>query len=364
MMNIKIAKAFRTLSYEASCVLAAIRPIQLAVEEKVRTYAATYNNIEYDEPLDVRYWPHPVERPLIRSPTEISNNVINIFTDGSKIGGKVGAAAVIMKDDIVLHQSKYRLHERCSNNQAEQVAILKALEHIQNLQLTEDAEKIILVNTDSKVTLATLQNRKKHYILIENIRKAMKRLENQQWTVLFNWVKAHVGIEGNEMADRLAKKAATDDIGHLVYDMCYNKTTISEIARQEAEKIIAKWQIKWDATTKGRATKQYFPSVTERLKMNLRLSPKLTAMLNGHGKTKACLNRFKIIQSPECSCKHGDQRTDHPLYDCEILGKERETLIAYTSREEDRTARKRESVDKYLKQFTNVANFIEFGKLQ
>jgi len=34
--------------------------------------------------------------------------------------------------------------------------ILKALEHIQNLQLTEDAEKIVLVNTDSKITLATL----------------------------------------------------------------------------------------------------------------------------------------------------------------------------------------------------------------
>ena len=37
MMNIKIAKAFRTLSYEASCVVAGVCPIRLAVEEKVRT---------------------------------------------------------------------------------------------------------------------------------------------------------------------------------------------------------------------------------------------------------------------------------------------------------------------------------------
>jgi hypothetical protein len=41
MLNIIIAKAFRTLSYEAACVLAAVRPIRLAVEEKVRTYKAT-----------------------------------------------------------------------------------------------------------------------------------------------------------------------------------------------------------------------------------------------------------------------------------------------------------------------------------
>jgi len=82
-----------------------------------------------------------------------------------------------------------------------------------------------LDNTNSKVTLDTLQNRNEHYILIENIRKAIK-------TVLFNWVKAHIGIEGKEMADRLAKKAATDDMGHLLYDVCYNKIPISEIARQ------------------------------------------------------------------------------------------------------------------------------------
>jgi ribonuclease HI len=162
-----------------------------------RTYKATHNNIEYDAHLEVRYWHHPAEIPLIRAPTEIPHNTITIFTDGSKIGGKVGAAAVIIKDDIVLHQSKYRLHERCSKNQSEQVAVLKAMEQIQNLQLAEDTEKIVVVNTDSKVTLDTLKNRNKHYKLIGNIRKEIKRLEDQQWTVLFNWVKAHVGIEGN-----------------------------------------------------------------------------------------------------------------------------------------------------------------------
>ena len=35
MINIKISEAFSTLSYEASCVLAGVRPIRLAIEEKV-----------------------------------------------------------------------------------------------------------------------------------------------------------------------------------------------------------------------------------------------------------------------------------------------------------------------------------------
>jgi len=33
-------------------------------------------------------------------------------------------------------------------------------------------------------------------------------LEGSEWKIEFWWVKAHVGIYGNEIADRLAKKAA------------------------------------------------------------------------------------------------------------------------------------------------------------
>ena len=83
----------------------------------------------------MRYWPHPAEIPPIRAPTEMPHNVINIFMDSRKIGGKVRAAAVIIKGDVVLHQSTNKLHGRCSNNQAEQVAILRALEQMPNVQL-------------------------------------------------------------------------------------------------------------------------------------------------------------------------------------------------------------------------------------
>jgi len=79
------------------------------------------------------------------------------------------------------------------------------------------------------------------------------------------------------------------------------------------------------------------------------------AMLIAHWKTKAYLHRFKIIQSSECICKYGDQTTNHPIYDCEIVDKEREKVIAYKSREEDWPMRKCELVNKYVKQFTTFA---------
>jgi ribonuclease HI len=68
------------------------------------------------------------------------------------------------------------------------------------------------------VTLDALQNRNEHYILIESIRKEIKRLEDQRWTVFCNWVKARGGIKGNGVADRLAKKAAMEDKGGIIYD--------------------------------------------------------------------------------------------------------------------------------------------------
>jgi len=47
------------------------------------------------------------------------------------------------------------------------MAILKALEYIQNMELDE---KIVLVYTDSKIALQLLQNKKKHTKLLEQIR--------------------------------------------------------------------------------------------------------------------------------------------------------------------------------------------------
>jgi ribonuclease HI len=58
-----------------------------------------------------------------------------VFTDGSKIGDNVVAAVIIvLVNGEVVHQLKLRLHAHCSSNQAEQTAILKALEKLEELQ--------------------------------------------------------------------------------------------------------------------------------------------------------------------------------------------------------------------------------------
>jgi hypothetical protein len=67
LINIKIAKAYRTISYDASCMIAAVGPMHITMEQEVQTCMATkINNLEYDAPLEVRYWRHPAELAIIR----------------------------------------------------------------------------------------------------------------------------------------------------------------------------------------------------------------------------------------------------------------------------------------------------------
>ena len=47
LINIKIVKPYWTVSYDTSCTIVAVRPIQITTEQKVQTYMATKtNNLE------------------------------------------------------------------------------------------------------------------------------------------------------------------------------------------------------------------------------------------------------------------------------------------------------------------------------
>jgi hypothetical protein len=157
LINIKIAKACRNIQYYASCVIAGVRPIQITIEQMVHTYVATkINNLEYDAPLEVRYWQHPAERAIIHEVENGTMYTAEVYTDGSKIGDNLGAAGIIFVNVKLVHQLKSELHGHCSNNQADQIVILKVLEKLEELQ---DNDKRVAIYTDSKIILYLLQNK-------------------------------------------------------------------------------------------------------------------------------------------------------------------------------------------------------------
>ena len=69
----------------------------------------------------------------------------------------------------LLNQLKFKLHGHCSNNEAEQIAILKVLEKLEELQDGQDNDKRVAIYTDSNINLNLLQKKKfKRNRLIES----------------------------------------------------------------------------------------------------------------------------------------------------------------------------------------------------
>ena len=70
-------------------------------------------------------------------------------------------------------QLQFRLGTKCSNIQAEQLAIVKALEAIETIDIPENSPRTIELFTDSRITIDLLKNANKHSYLIEEIRKRL-----------------------------------------------------------------------------------------------------------------------------------------------------------------------------------------------
>jgi ribonuclease HI len=65
------------------------------------------------------------------------------------------------------------------------------------------------IYTDSQMTLDSLTNNTNHTFLIEEMRKKLAQMGTTNWTIKFCWVKAHVGIQGSELADRRQRRKQT-----------------------------------------------------------------------------------------------------------------------------------------------------------
>jgi len=264
--------------------------------------------------VELKYCQHPADEAKILEADEHKDQIIHAYTDGSKTRHGVGSGvALYIGTDLAL-QEKFKLDNRCSNNQAEQLAIAKALEAIGKIDITEDTPRTATIFTDSRISIDAIRNTRNHSHLIEEIRKKMTSLERANWNIELSWIKAHVGIVGNELADRLAKAA----------EIVFIRLPMSTLTSKIEEETKLKWQKDWEECTKAGITKEFFPKVHERQKLKIDITPILTTMVTGHGKTRAYLHRFKILEHANCPCGNGDQTIEHLLNRCSILHTQRE----------------------------------------
>jgi ribonuclease HI len=287
----------------------------------------------------------------------VANKYVNNTTaDGSKTEKGVWSEIAIYRYSQNIRTLQFKLNKKCTNNQAEQLAILKALESIDNTQMVD---KKATIYTDSQTTLAMLQNSKIHANTIEDIRRQWYEMKKVGWQIALRWVKAHAGTRGNELAATLAKKATTNGTITESYTRIPKSAVLGQLEKGSA----TKWQRSWTQTTKGNTTKEYFPDIGRQLKMKLKLTGNLTTILTGRGNFKAYLHRFYISGEQMCPCGKGDQTTEHIIYDCDRLKEERDRLKEAVNKTDEWPTSKRNLIIRHYKKFSKFSNSISFEEL-
>jgi ribonuclease HI len=208
LKNIKIAIAYRTTSNEALRTLTGLTPIVIQAEEAAKLYTMRNSQAqETDHEVQPKDWLHPADS--VRVTEQQDEPAIQVFTYGSKSENGVGAGIAIFIQSKLVHQLRYTLHNTCSNNQTEQLAIVKALEKIGKLHINDNIPRTETVHTDSRITLQSLKNTKKSQI---PHRRNQEDSNSTRETQLDNNIHLdNAGIYGNELADKLAKEAAIKD---------------------------------------------------------------------------------------------------------------------------------------------------------
>jgi hypothetical protein len=117
--------------------------------------------------------------------------------------------------------------------------------------------KQIVFHVDNQATLKTIRQPWRHYITKRTCKETRETLNKlgKKTTVVQKWVKAHVGILGNEEADKLAKAG-----GNSTAVLGSGLTDKSAIRKELKQDMISKWTERWQSSVDYRQSKVWFPT--------------------------------------------------------------------------------------------------------
>ena len=95
-----------------------------------------------------------------------------------------------------------------------------------------------------------------------------------------------------------------------------NSITGNSIKQEIKLRIITEWQTRWNNSTKGRHTYEYFPNIGARLEDHIELDHILTQFYSGHGNFGSYLHRFNLRDTADCTVCGTAETPQHLANDC------------------------------------------------
>jgi ribonuclease HI len=204
---------------------------------------------------------------------DCEDDQLQVFADGSRTDSEnISGYGTAIK-----YQNQfgyYEYSEKCYNSgpvatvyQAEAAAIGDAALDVIEFWLDKPpvGEKKVTIFVDNQAILYAMQSR---YISSATVLDAIQKLNmlGKDSEITIKWIRAHVGHEGNEIADQLANcvaKLKAEDVHPL---LPVSKAALYMAIKKEALSI---WQTRWDRNIQCRMSKIMWPTINKGKSMQL-----------------------------------------------------------------------------------------------
>ena len=239
-----------------------------------------------------------------------------VWTDGSRLENEAVGAAVAFKEKGDWKREGTYLGRNKEVFDAEVFAIGRALE-VLNDRGEESTRYTIF--SDSQAALSRVQHDRTgpgQALAIRAINTA-KSLVDRGNTITLRWTPSHEGIEGNERADEMAKRAAEEREG-VASPRFLKEASLSHLTRATTE-ARSRATAEWIRTRSGRR-RRYHPLKGGKMRKDLNrtrkeLASRFYQMLSGHAATAEHLRRVGQTESDTCFwCGTGERQTRYHLF--------------------------------------------------
>ncbi|XP_026126102.1 uncharacterized protein LOC113107658 isoform X1 [Carassius auratus] len=239
--------------------------------------------------------------------------------DGSKSTetGRTGAAFYVPEFEV---RKAGRISDGASVYTAEMIAILMALEWVYEVR----PDKVIICS-DSMAVLLSLQSLETNRTdILTEIMIKLYGLRQIRIIITFMWVPAHVGIQGNEEADKIAKESIKmkEPNIKIALSRSEGKHLISEACNR-------KWQTEWDSCHTGRHYYKVQKTI-KKSKIIHNLSRKeqviFTHLRTGHSNLNQTLHIIGKHDTGLCDVCSVQETVEHVMQKCKTYELQRRIL--------------------------------------
>ncbi|KAF8597945.1 hypothetical protein BDV93DRAFT_451977, partial [Ceratobasidium sp. AG-I] len=252
--------------------------------------------------------------------------------DGSMVNGKVGAAAVLIKQGAMDKTAKFHLGPDTEHEvyEAELIGLQLAL----HLLSQEREVRKVEIYVDNQAVVRTLLAKKTDnmthmFIHLGKMLTTLKR-RNKELELETRWIPGHVDVAGNEKADKAAKEAAQGDgegdgqdgelPEHLEQGITINPTAAKRTYKSKTKE---KWVERLEGTERTVRMQKVddaylalgFSQRAEGLSRTVYAT--LVQLRTGHFPTASYLYRFNLTDTPQRThCYERAETIEHYLMNC------------------------------------------------